>query len=192
MGTINNSRFLVAWMDNRNSGTTGLDIYGQLINADGALNGSNFAVSTAANGQWNPNVAANTDCGNFLVTFEDWGVAPTVIGFAVEGTPCATTLEGGCFIATAAYGSYLDPSVDVLRDLRDNYLLTNSAGRAFVNTYYRYSPPVATFITKHEILKTATRAALTPIVYSVKYPYAAGFGAVAIGLLLVRRRRGKQ
>jgi hypothetical protein len=77
---------------------------------------------------------------------------------------------GGCFIATAAYGSYLDPHVYILRNFRDHYLLTNYFGKSFVEFYYRYSPPVAKLIAKNDILKTATRWALTPVVYGVEYP----------------------
>jgi YVTN family beta-propeller protein len=76
---------------------------------------------------------------------------------------------GGCFIATAAYGSALEPHVKVLRSFRDRYLLTNSAGRAFVETYYRHSPPIAEFISRHETLRGAARMVLTPLVYGIEY-----------------------
>jgi spore coat protein A, manganese oxidase len=77
---------------------------------------------------------------------------------------------GGCFIATAAYGSYLDPHVKVLRDFRDRRLMTNTLGQSFVALYYRYSPPVADFISRHPALRGVTRIVLTPIVYAVAYP----------------------
>lgn len=83
--------------------------------------------------------------------------------------------KGGCFIATAAYGSYLDPHVMVLREFRDKVLLTNSLGSSFVAFYYRTSPPVADFISRHESLRTATRVLLTPVVYGVEYPMISAF-----------------
>ena len=71
---------------------------------------------------------------------------------------------GFCFIATAAYGSYYEPRVQLLRQFRDRYLLINSAGRAFVNLYYKCSPPMADFISKHDALRTMVRWGLLPFI----------------------------
>ncbi len=76
---------------------------------------------------------------------------------------------GGCFIATAAYGSYLAPQVRILRDFRDHFLMTNSPGRSFVKFYYAVSPPIADFIGRHEVLRSMTRWSLTPVVYLIQY-----------------------
>jgi M6 family metalloprotease-like protein len=101
------------------------------------------------------------------------------LGVPTTGTGTATTaLSGaggggssnGCFIATAAYGSFLDPHVESLRKFRDRYLLTNPVGRVIVSFYYKYSPPIAVFIGSHESLRTITRWALTPIVFAAEYP----------------------
>ena len=69
-----------------------------------------------------------------------------------------------CFIATAAFGSYFDPSVKILRDFRDKFLFTNHVGQSFVNWYYKVSPPIADFISTREIMKTIVRIILLPVV----------------------------
>ena len=69
-----------------------------------------------------------------------------------------------CFIATAAFGSPLHPHVDVLRDFRDQYLMRSKFGRWLVECYYKYSPPVASFIANHKVVKVLVRASLLPLV----------------------------
>lgn len=77
---------------------------------------------------------------------------------------------GGCFIATAAFGSYLHPKVQILRTFRDEYLLASPPGRAFVKLYYRLSPPVADVVSRHEGLRAVSRVLLTPVIAAVEYP----------------------
>lgn len=71
---------------------------------------------------------------------------------------------GGCFIATAAYGSLLEPHVRILCKFRDRYLLTNDPGKTFVKYYYKYSPPAADFISKHAGLRAVVCIFLLPLV----------------------------
>jgi hypothetical protein len=73
-----------------------------------------------------------------------------------------------CFIATAAYGTAMEPRVMALRKFRDEHLLTNPVGQAFVRGYYRWSPPIAGVIARHESLRAAVRAALRPVVAAVE------------------------
>jgi hypothetical protein len=95
------------------------------------------------------------------------------INVALNGTGAKSggNSSSGCFIATAAYGSYLDDHVIILRKFRDSVLLTNSAGRAIVDFYYRYSPPAAALIERDETLRRLARCVLTPVVYSIQYPW---------------------
>jgi hypothetical protein len=72
--------------------------------------------------------------------------------------------SGGCFIATAAFGSYAEPHLNLLRDFRDQRLLTNMPGRWFVSMYYRYSPFWADLINIHTWCKPIVRLALMPLV----------------------------
>jgi len=70
----------------------------------------------------------------------------------------------GCFIATAAYGTPMAEEIQILRDFRDQYLVTNPVGEALVEFYYRVSPPIAEFITEHPSLRPMVRAGLMPAV----------------------------
>ena len=91
--------------------------------------------------------------------------------------------KGGCFIATAAYGSPLNPHLDILRDFRDRYLRSSKLGRKLVDLYYKYSPFIANIIAKRKVLKVAVRINLLPLVilsYSMLH-----FGPIITVIILV-------
>jgi hypothetical protein len=99
-------------------------------------------------------------------------VDPTVLADFIT-TPSTDTESGsgsggGCFIATAAYGSPLAPQIQVLRDFRDTYLLPNTLGHWLVEQYYHLSPPLADVIRHHDWLRAIVRIGLTPIVWAVQ------------------------
>jgi Zn-dependent metalloprotease len=93
----------------------------------------------------------------------------------------------GCFIATAAYGSSMARDVLVLRQFRDQYLLTNAPGRFFVKYYYRYSPPIANFIAPHPVLRAVIRVLLAPLVEGIKHPYLMFTLVVLISIVISRK-----
>jgi hypothetical protein len=86
----------------------------------------------------------------------------------VEGTfgitPCPQcTFVIPCIIL-ATYDGETSSTVTILRQFRDEFLLTNPVGRALVDVYYRISPPTAEFITEHPKLKPVIRVGLLPAV----------------------------
>ncbi len=118
-------------------------------------------------------------------------------GAGDKGTTGTGGSSGGkvCFIATAAYSgkgigesemrrsgdshrfpvspfprftASPDHPINVLKRFRDEYLLTNAPGRAFVSCYERISPPIARYIENKESLKTMVRFYLKPIVWLTK------------------------
>ena len=100
--------------------------------------------------------------------------------------------SGGCFVATAAYGSYLAPHVVTLRDFRDRHLVTNAFGKWFVEFYYLHSPPIADYIRERETLRTIVRLFLTAVVYSIEYPIPVGLILLLSLLVIVYRRNQRQ
>ena len=86
----------------------------------------------------------------------------------LAGSPSAsggrsTDELAGCFIATAVYGSNMDWHVKILSKFRDKRLVTNPIGRSIVDAYYKFSPPVASYLHKHPSARAIVRYALVPI-----------------------------
>jgi len=126
---------------------------------------------------------------------------PTDITVSGGGAGSDDSDDGGpCFIATAAYGSPLHPYLDILREVRDRYLRTSSAGRLFLSVYERYAPSLAALIDRHEILKPLTRVVLLPVLgvcFLLLYagPLPLFFFLVVLSVLslyLARRRKSPQ
>lgn len=85
-------------------------------------------------------------------------VAPSFAG-------CAETQRNSlkldkCFIATAAFGSFLDPEVSRFRQVRDEFLEKHSLGRKFIEVYYQLSPAAADWIQNHPWSKPLVRVLL--------------------------------
>ena len=90
--------------------------------------------------------------------------APAPPSDADAPAPPSSAGGGGCFIATATYGSPWHPHVNILRAFRDQYLLTNSVGARLVRLYYTYSPPMAEYIREHPIARRGARVAFVPLI----------------------------
>ena len=167
-----------AWYEFTDDGTTG-----ETIN-------SNVVTLTFVDGQRGDDTAAD---GSIV----DQGGPATV----TSTVSAASGGGGGCFIATAAYGSYMEPHVKILRDFRDRFLLGNRIGKAFVNFYYKYSPPIADYIAKHDSMRTAVRLSLFPVVGLSWVTLNLGFLPVIalmffctfglIGICIFRRKKNK-
>ena len=93
--------------------------------------------------------------------------------------------SGGCFIATAAYGTPFVEEIVTLREFRDRVLASTQPGRALINFYYRHAPPVAEAIREREWAKTLVRGLLMPIVQAIRHP-GTTLAVLVAGLLLIR------
>ena len=68
--------------------------------------------------------------------------SPSVTGSSSDSS------TGGCYVATAVYGSYECPEVWTLRRYRDYKLAENWYGRLFIRIYYAVSPTVVKWFGK--------------------------------------------
>ena len=71
---------------------------------------------------------------------------------------------GGCYVATAVYGSYNCPEVRTLRRFRDYTLSITWYGRAFIHIYYSISPSLVKWFGKSPVFKKAFKPLLDNVV----------------------------
>jgi Tfp pilus assembly protein PilX len=121
------------------------------------------------------------------------GAAPTAI-------PPTAPNYGACFVATAAYGDAGHPTVMLLRDFRDRFLLTWGGGQWLVGQYYTHGPAAAALIQDRPVAQWAARCLLFPMAaltfFIVYAPWALPFillsSLVITGALFSVRRRVRE
>jgi hypothetical protein len=126
-----------------------------------------------------------TSSGNYSTTTNATltiGGIPAIFNVTTQAAPASS--GGGCFIATAAFGSPLAGQVEILRQFRDRYLLTNNFGRKFVAWYYRNGPAAASYIKDKPLAKAAVRVALYPLIGFSFLLISGHLPFVIVGLLL--------
>ena len=91
--------------------------------------------------------------------------------------------DGGCLIATAAYGTELAPQVQFLREIRDNTVMSTASGTAFMsgfNTlYYSFAPAIADMERENPMFKETVRAFITPMISTLSIMSLADDGSEA-------------
>ena len=94
---------------------------------------------------------------------------------SIGGSPAAEeqTQEegGGCLIATAAYGSEMAQQVQLLREIRDDKLLSTASGSSFMSgfnfLYYSFSPTIADLERENPMFREAVKITITPLLTSL-------------------------
>jgi hypothetical protein len=146
--------------------------------SDAVNNGDTVTVRQTSSGNYSTKTDATLTIGGVSDTFSV--TTKSEHGSSGDGDGGG----GGCFIATAAFGSPLAGQVEILRQFRDKYLLTNVMGKKFVSWYYNNGPIAANWIQDKPLAKVAVQAALYPLI-GFSFLLIAGYlPFVTVGLLL--------
>ena len=84
------------------------------------------------------------------------------------GSTISSATDGGCYIATMAYGDYNHPQVMILRKFRDDTLSNIFLGRSFIKFYYATSPHLVKLLKNQKYINQLIRNLLDRFVNKVK------------------------
>ena len=144
----------------RGKSTDGVKFTGPL--ADGAIKTGSYWENA-----WYNNSISTVRMTKVYIEYMDGtteSIFPSDISFSVpEGVS-----TGGCYVATAVYGSYDCPQVWTLRRYRDFTLAKSWYGRLFVRTYYAISPTLVKWFGNTEWFKNMWRPTLDKMVKNLQ------------------------
>ncbi|EDM75282.1 peptidase S8 and S53, subtilisin, kexin, sedolisin [Plesiocystis pacifica SIR-1] len=107
--------------------------------------------------------------GNYTYTvgvaYEDTCTNESPLAFADATTPTQPfqTIDGACFIATAAWGAGWVEELRALRWFRDEYMVGQPIAHDMVRMYYAYGPTLAKMIRDVPPARAAVRLMLRPV-----------------------------
>ena len=141
-------------------------------------NGTNWALASDADGIIQPagegwmvpgsRVDHNDPSLSYIeIKVYHFSAIQTGTSFASDGSSSGSGDDGagggGCFVATAAFGSERERHVQILSEFRERHLLSNSIGKKIVDLYYRNSGPIADYLREHPGPRKVIRYALIPV-----------------------------
>ena len=110
-----------------------------------------------------PDPANDTDAANAECTTPSGGTSSSCkYSAAPDQVEGLLPDDFNCFVATAAYGSMLEPKLKTFREFRRRIVLSTRFGRHLNHLYYRYGPYAARFLNHRPSWRAVTRAALWP------------------------------
>lgn len=78
-----------------------------------------------------------------------------------NGEEDAKLTSDDCFIATATYGTSMAKEIGIFRWFRNEYLLSNSAGKWAVKKYYQFGPALASEVSSSPLWKSVSLGILS-------------------------------
>ena len=93
---------------------------------------------------------------------------PVTTQSSISRSSSNSSSSGGCYVATAVYGSYDCPEVWTLRRYRDYTLAKTWYGRAFIQTYYAISPTLVKWFGETDWFKNLWKPKLDRMVHELK------------------------